>query len=227
MSGQGSLGSGCLKIILAIFLGFFLLSLIGVCFAVRDSGGSHPKVVRENQVVQNTSGTSMGNSGGQNAGADSGTKKDADDSHEKKDVIQNVAWMYAEEVDDFDGKVVKFCGIESNNYIKSSFSRTKVRIILRQTNKKMDVIVFAENVVIGNLGSSDKVRLKFDDEEPFSVGYNDAANGSADRVFLRSTSKIIDKLKNSKKLVIELPVFMESGQRASFDIAGYNEVCTF
>ena len=201
MANQESQGSGCLKLILAVILGFICLSFIGYCFAAMDSG--RPNV--------SSGGDSRTSSAGQNA-----------------PVVKTVEWSFSEKTDDFDGKVTKFCIIESNDYIKAAIGREKVMIQVRQkNNKNMDILVVTDGVVFGNMGDSNKVRLKFDDEQPFSVGYNESANGSASVIFLRSTSKIIDKLKKSKKLVIELPVFMESRQRASFDIAGYNEVCTF
>ena len=85
-----------------------------------------------------------------------------------------------------------------------------------------------QHVVFGHPGgSSDKVRLKFDDEQPFNSGYNGASNQSMSTIFLKSTSQIIGKLSTSNKLVMELPVYGESRQRATFIIEGYSEVCTF
>ena len=139
-----------------------------------------------------------------------------------------IEWRFEQKTDDFDGKVSKYCYIEASNEIKANFGTTRPNITVRLIGKKeWDIIVKADNVVFGHLGDADKARLKFDDSEPFSVGYDEASNGVADTIFLRSQSKIIDKLKSGKKLVMELPVFMEAGQRATFNIEGYSEVCKF
>ena len=138
---------------------------------------------------------------------------------------QSYAWRYQEDKDDFDGKEWKYCQVEASNSIKGVVWRETPKLLVRMRGKELNVIVKAEGVVFGNLGDSDKVRLKFDDEEPFSVGYNDSANGDGGTIFLKRTSKIVEKLKKSKKLVIEFPVYMENSQRATFNIEGYSEVC--
>ena len=142
-------------------------------------------------------------------------------------VIQ-YAWRYSEKKDDFDGIETKWCIIDSNDSIKAAFGKEKVTFQVRQRNKKeMNIIVHADSVVFGHPEGDNKVRVKFDDEEPFKVGFDGSADSSADTIFLRSTSKILPKLKTPKKLTLELPVFMESGQRASFNIEGYSVICQF
>ena len=137
-------------------------------------------------------------------------------------------WSFSEKIDDFDGTETKYCSIEANETIKAGFGTSRPMIQIRlKNNKDLDIIIKAEHVVFGHPEANTKVRLKFDEEEPFKVGFDGAADSSADIIFLRNTKKIIEKLKSSQKLVIEMPVFMESGVRASFDIAGYSEVCKF
>ncbi len=149
-------------------------------------------------------------------------------SQNQEEEQHKIAWKFSEKKDDFDGKESKYCSITSEDGIRGVLLSEKPRLLVRQKGKKeMDILVIAEGVVFGHLGESDKVRLKFDDEAPFSVRYDGAADGSAGTIFLRSVPKIISKLKTSQKLVIELPVFQETGQRASFEIEGYSEVCKF
>ncbi|MBQ9394123.1 MAG: hypothetical protein IJU23_01225 [Proteobacteria bacterium] len=135
------------------------------------------------------------------------------------------SWVYQQDKDDFDGKESKYCQVKAENSIKGVVWTETPKLLVRLRGKELDVIVKAEGVVFGNLGDSDKVRLKFDDEEPFSVGYNGSANGDGGTIFLKRTSKIIENLKKSKKLVVEFPVYMEQPQRATFNIDGYSEVC--
>lgn len=188
---------GCLQLIILFILVCILISFIPFCMMKTNPNLTGPS----------SSGSTSGN-------------------HDIQ-VIQ-YAWRFSENKDDFDGKETQWCIIDSNDYIKAVYGTEKVNLQVRMRNQKeTDIIIHVDNVVFGHSGSSDKVRLKFDDDQPFSVGYNEAADGSADTIFLRSTSKIIAKLKTAKKLTLELPVFMESGQRASFNIEGYSEVCKF
>ncbi|MBO4351081.1 MAG: hypothetical protein J6A01_09080 [Proteobacteria bacterium] len=196
---QAKQTAGCAKIFLLIFLGFIFLCFISVCISKTDNGDS-----------------SVSTSSGTGAASEQGT------------AVIKYGWKYSESKDDFDGKETKICIIHSNDGIKVGFGTEKPVFKVRQRNKKeIDIIVHADGAVFGHPEGDNKVRVKFDDEEPFKVGFDGAADSSSDTIFLRSTSKIISKLKTAKKLTLELPVFMESGQRASFDIEGYNEVCKF
>ncbi len=135
-------------------------------------------------------------------------------------------WVFQEKTDDFDGKTSKYCSVRSEDSIKAVISTTRPYLLIRRMGKNdLDVIIKAEGVAFGNFGDSDKVRLKFDDEAPFSVKYDEAANGDPGMIFLHSKTKILEKLKTAKVLVIEFPVIMESAQRASFRVEGYAEVC--
>ncbi|GEM_PF-6972617 len=196
---QAKQTAGCAKIFLLIFLVFILLCFIPFCIAQTDSGGS--------DVSTSSAGTAPGEQG---------------------TAVIKYGWKYSESKDDFDGRESKYCSITANNSIEGVILSEKPRLLVRQRGKKeTDILIIAEGVVFGHIGDSNKVRLKFDEDSPMSVGYGEAADGSSDTIFLHSVSKIISKLKTAKKLTVELPVFMESGQRASFDIDGYNEVCKF
>ena len=195
---QAKQTAGCAKIFLLIFLVFIFLCFISVCISQTDNGGS-----------------SVSTSPGTGAAGEQG-------------VVIKYAWQFSEEKDDFDGRESQFCIISSNDYIKAAFGTEKPVLQVRVRNKKETaIIIHADGVVFGHPEGDNKVRIKFDDEEPFKVGFDGSADSSGDTIFLRSTPKIMSKLKTAKKLTLELPVFMESGQRASFDIEGYNEVCKF
>ena len=195
---QAKQTAGCAKIFLLIFLVFIFLCFISVCISQTDSGGSN--------VSTSSAGTAPGSTGS----------------------VVKYAWEFSENKDDFDGRESKYCSITANNSIEGVILSKKPRLLVRQRGKKeTDILIIAEGVVFGHIGDSNKVRLKFDEDSPMSVGYGEAADGSSDTIFLHSVSKIISKLKTAKKLTLELPVFMESGQRASFNIEGYNEVCKF
>ena len=149
-------------------------------------------------------------------------------ANEQQVAKQDSNWQYLEEKDEFDGKLKQYCGVYATDKIKGTLFGVNPVLTVRKYNKKApDIFIKADGVVFGHPEDSERVRLKFDDEKPFSVSYSDAADSSSDLIFLNSESKIISKLKTAKTLVIELPVFMEGNQRATFHIAGYNETCQF
>ena len=137
-------------------------------------------------------------------------------------------WIYKEEKDSFDGKIAKYCSLRSETTIDDVFVEINPRILVRQYNKKaQEIMLIVEGKVIGHPEGKDIIRMKFDNEDPISVGFSGTTDSSADKIFLRSTSKIIAKFKTAKTLTVEIPFFMESTQRFKFNVSGYNELCKF
>ena len=119
---QAKQTSGCLKIVLAIFLGFIFLCFISVCI------------------------TSMRTGDGASAVSSSGTAS----SDTNAPVVHKNNWSFSERKDDFDGTELKFCIIDANEYLKAGFSSTRPEIRIRQRNKKSkEVIIIAKGVVFG------------------------------------------------------------------------------
>ena len=81
--------------------------------------------------------------------------------------------------------------------------------------------------VLGHPEYRKQVRLKFDDEPPFTVSYAGTTDSSSNTIFLNSTSKILSKFKSSETLVMEIPIFMEGTRRIRFNVKDYSEYCKF
>ena len=196
--------SGCLK--------FFLISVVGFILILCIIGS----------LVTSPTPTSVSSKSSAPHASSSSTDQAT------QGVKQSSNWQYKEDKDEFDEKLKQYCGIHASNTIKGAIFGVTPILTIRKYNKKApDIFIKADGVVFGHPEDSDRVRLKFDDEKPFSVSFSGAADSSSDLIFLNSESKIISKLKTAKTLVIELPVFMEGNQRATFDVTGYKETCQF
>ena len=87
--------------------------------------------------------------------------------------------------------------------------------------KKNEILVgVSKGQFMPSIMESETVRVKFDDEPPFNVTYNSAADASTDVIFLSSYNKLISKLKTAKKVMIEAPFFDAGRQIIYFDIEG-------
>lgn len=64
----------------------------------------------------------------------------------------------------------------------------------------------------------DKVRIKFDDKEPFFVNYSMPEDWNSSAIFLWNEKKIIENLRISKKVMIEATFFQEWKQIGEFNI---------
>ena len=209
---QAAQTAGCLKILLAAVIGFIVICIITGLLTTSNKTSS--------STSSKTPPSSASSSGTSSAASTS--------PNEQQIVKQDSNWQYLEEKDEFDGKLKQYCGVYASDKIKGTLFGVNPILTIRKYNKKApDIFIKAEGVVFGHPEDSERVRLKFDDEKPFSVSYSGAADSSSDLIFLNSESKIISKLKTAKTLVIELPIFMEGNQRATFHIDGYNETCQF
>jgi hypothetical protein len=61
------------------------------------------------------------------------------------------------------------------------------------------------------------IRVKFDDEKPVKWSMSETADGSTDVLFFNNESKFINKLKNSKKVVLEVPFYQNGNQQFTFN----------
>ena len=64
------------------------------------------------------------------------------------------------------------------------------------------------------------VRVKFDDEAPVKWSMGETADGSSDVLFFNNESKLVNKLKSSKKVVVEVPFFQNGNKQFVFNTSG-------
>jgi len=65
------------------------------------------------------------------------------------------------------------------------------------------------------------IRLRFDDEKPETYSVTGAADGSSNIVFINSVNKVINKLKKSKKLIIEAVLYDNGSKQMEFNTKGF------
>ena len=205
---QSKLSGGCLKTVILIILALILIVAI---FTTISENASSP-------------------SGHSSSGSTTVSKPSTGTSHslaQAADVPEN-HWIFAKNTDSFDGKQTKRCILDSDTLIEDIWRNVRPKLQIRQiNNKSADIILIIDGMVIGHPEDIKRVRLKFDDEQPFSVSYAEAADSSMDKIFLNSTSKILSKLKTAQTLVVEVPIFSEGSRRVTFNVSGYSEKCKF
>ncbi len=205
---QSKLSGGCLKTVILIILALILI--IAIFTTISENASSPSGHSSSGGTTVSKSSPSSSQSLEQVA--------DASDNH----------WIFVKNTDSFDGKQTKKCMLDSDTLIKDIWKNVRPNLLIRQiNNKSTDIILYIEGMVIGHPEDSKRVRLKFDDEQPFSVSYAEAADSSMDKIFLNSTSKILSKLKTAQTLVVEVPIFSEGSRRITFNVSGYSEKCKF
>lgn len=132
-------------------------------------------------------------------------------------------WHSRESTDEMSGKTRFFNSTFSTNKLYFDFpynGGSSFTLTVRNMNGRNEVLLSTEK---GQFMSSysHNVRLKFDENSPITVGYEEPSDASSGLIFLEASSKIIANLKKGKKLKIEAPFYQEGSQIIEFDIDGF------
>ncbi len=151
-----------------------------------------------------------------------GTKTDSLSSSATEAPTSN--WEYQEEVDKMTSKKKYLANIVSDNELNFEFpynGGSHGSIMIRKKDGSTDIILrISKGQFMTDLDGV-KVRLRFDDEPAFSVTGTQSSDNSSDLLFLSSESKIIDKLKKSKSLIVEAEFYNEGLRTLDFNIQGF------
>ncbi|MFV0247683.1 MAG: hypothetical protein ACK5H1_01810 [Tenacibaculum sp.] len=119
-------------------------------------------------------------------------------------------WRYSESIDEMDNTKKIIAYINSDNSIKFDFpyGNSDFKLSVRNWKGRNTVYISCSKCqFISGFSGEKTYRIKFDDEAPIRVSANHSSSGGADIVFFGSVSRIISKLKTSKKLMIEAEFF--------------------
>lgn len=131
-------------------------------------------------------------------------------------------WQYSEDKDEMTSQKRLFATCLSTNEIQFEFpynGGSFFTLTVRNMGNGNEVVLEVSKGQFMS-GFNSALRLKFDDEQPMSIGYSDAADGSSNVIFLNSSNKIISKLKTAKKLLIEATFFSAGSKHIQFDVSG-------
>lgn len=131
-------------------------------------------------------------------------------------------WKYEEQLDEMTGKNVAQAQVSSLNTIELEFpynGGTKGFLILRKHPRYGNDVIFQVNKGQIQCSSSDcAIMIKFDDAAPILVQANKAEDGSSDILFLSGYNNLVKKLKDSKKVVVEITFFRGGAQHFAFSV---------
>ncbi len=134
-------------------------------------------------------------------------------------------WMY-ETNETKMGESQKFAQIKSDDILDFDFpyqGGSESTLTVRRQKGQTDIYyqVSKGQIVSASPIDGGSIRVKFDNEKPMTIGVNGASDYSSDIIFLDSTSKLISKLKSSKKMVIEVEFYNEGNRQIEFDVQGF------
>jgi hypothetical protein len=132
-------------------------------------------------------------------------------------------WVYRTTTDEMRGTTSKFASIESENWLSFGFpySGGAARLLIRQRPQDgLSVILTVQGQFLCNSFSNDTVAVKFDDGPIRLFGCSEPTDGSTGQLFINSERSFVERLKKSKKLVIEAQFYQEGPKQMTFDVSG-------
>jgi hypothetical protein len=132
-------------------------------------------------------------------------------------------WSYNTEKDEMRGGESRFASLDAENTINLDFPYGEQRgqILIRDSAKfGFDILVgVPSGQVLCNSFQNTYLSVKFDNGGIERFGCTDASDGTNNMVFLNSEKRFLEKLKKSKKLIVEAEFFQNGVQQMTFDTA--------
>lgn len=135
-----------------------------------------------------------------------------------------VKWRITDDIDAMTDTKNIWAIITSDDYIRQDFpydGLTYASITVRYMKKYgYDVLI---EITKGQIDGreyygTNYITVRFDGGAPKKYYYNEAADGSADVVFLKSSSDFIKKCKKAKDIIIDIPIYQSGRPVFSFHV---------
>lgn len=139
-------------------------------------------------------------------------------------------WKYHSYTDEMTGEVFDIAMLKSENTHSFKFpydGGSSVYLFLRKKgagNNIQEVYLKIDNgqILYTIAGSIDdeKIRIKYDDDNPISYYFSQASDYSSNYAFFKNPSQIFNRIKASKQIKIDLPIYEEGRPVFTFKTEG-------
>lgn len=131
-------------------------------------------------------------------------------------------WTYETYEDKMDGTKQRVAVTTSTNKVHFDFpyaGGSEFYLMLRKGGGTDVMLKISKGQFMSGL-TDEVVRVKCDNGTAVSYGYNGAADGSSDIIFLNGAKGLIEKIRKSKKVMIDAPFYNAGRQVAEFEVEG-------
>lgn len=139
--------------------------------------------------------------------------------------IEKFKWEYEQEKDELRNAITYRATLSSNNIVDFGFpyNTSSMHLTLRKDPKYGNDIIFYVNGQFNSCYDSCKITVKFDDDKLETYRMVGSDGGDNSTVFIENAKSIkafADKLKKSKKLIVEASFYNYGKGQFSFDTQG-------
>lgn len=129
-------------------------------------------------------------------------------------------WRYSEETDPMTSRVKYYAQIYSTTWLSFQFpydGGSEVDLFIRNVDSQNELILrVSKGQFLSSFGSSSNMRIRFNNDEPISVSYNSASDGSTDVIFLDNPDQLIERIKKANSFIIEVAFYQEGNKLLTF-----------
>lgn len=129
-------------------------------------------------------------------------------------------WEYSNTTDEM-GEKTEIARLYSSNEINLDFpynggSQSKL-VLMKRPNGTLEILYNIDKGQINTDYDGTYFRVKFDDQPVQKWSMSEASDNSSNNMFFNNEKSFIDKLKKSKKLVVEIPFYQNGNQQVVFN----------
>lgn len=122
-------------------------------------------------------------------------------------------WIYTEREDKMTSSKKYYAEIEANEVLRFNFpydGGSIATLTLRSKGKSsQDIYLSVSKGQFKNDSDGGVIKIRFDDNVAKKYSYSNSSDGSTDIIFLDSVGSILDKIKKSKRMLIEVEFYQE------------------
>ncbi|PQL94279.1 hypothetical protein [Apibacter adventoris] len=134
--------------------------------------------------------------------------------------LNSSKWEYSEEEDKMGSKnyyaIVKN---PENLELEFPYNNSYAYLCIRNLDGQNSLIFSVTEGQIDHNLDGGSIKVRFDSEKPFTVNFTTSPDLSSNYIYLNNSDKLIEKLKTSKKMVIEVLFFQNGIRQIEFNTA--------
>lgn len=142
--------------------------------------------------------------------------------------VKKKTWMYSAYTDEISGLSAQIAEIISNNSIEldSPYSGgTNALLTIRQHPRYEQALMFSVNSgQLSCIYNNCYINIRFDDGNVFKNEVREPTDGSSDIYFLTYNKKLLNKIKASKKMFVEVTFYRQGSKTFEFNTADLDTV---
>ena len=132
-------------------------------------------------------------------------------------------WDYSESVDQMRGTTTKFAMLESENELDLGFPYESGKALLtirRRPEDGLNVMLKVGGQFMCSAFTDSYVSIKFDDGPIGRYRCTEPSDVTTGVAFIENESRLVEKMRTSKTMIIEAEFFQHGRQQLTFDVAG-------